>query len=65
MLSISKSYLVNDKQKPVAVQMPIEDFEKLENLIENYGLSKLMDETKGDKPLNKKDALKYYRKLKK
>ncbi|MEF9475724.1 MAG: hypothetical protein L0958_03340, partial [Candidatus Mariimomonas ferrooxydans] len=48
----------------VAVQIPIEEFERMEEIIENYGLSKLMDEVKNDERLSIEDAKKYYQSLK-
>lgn len=50
--------------KPVAVQIPIEEFERMEEVIENYGLAKLMDEVKEDEQLSSEDAKKYYQLLK-
>jgi hypothetical protein len=60
MLNISKYYVYDESQKPIAVQIPIIDFERLEELIENYGLSKLMDETLTEERLTGESALKYY-----
>ncbi|MBF0412593.1 MAG: hypothetical protein HQK70_07775 [Desulfamplus sp.] len=60
MLSINKYYVYDESQKPVAVQIPITDFQRLEELIENYGLSQLMDETLTEKRLTGEEALKYY-----
>ncbi len=64
MLKIHKNIVFDESQKPVAVQIPIEEFERLEEIIENYGLSKLMDEAKNDKRLSVEDAKKYYQSLK-
>ncbi len=60
MLSINKYYVYDESQKPVAVQIPITDFQRIEELIENYGLSQLMDETLTEKRLAGEEALKYY-----
>lgn len=64
MLKIHKNIVLNQSQKPVAVQIPIEEFERLEDIIENYGLAKLMDEVKDDERLSIEDAQKYYKSLK-
>ena len=64
MLKIHKKIILNESQKPVAVQIPIEEFERLEEIIENYGLSKLMDEVKDDERVSVKEAKKYYQSLK-
>ena len=37
MLKIHKNIVFDESQKPVAVQIPIEEFERLEDIIENYG----------------------------
>ena len=64
MLKIHKNIVVDESQKPIAVQIPIEDFERIEEVIENYGLSILMDEVKDDEGLSIDDARKYYKSLK-
>lgn len=64
MLTIHKKIVLDEDQKPTAVQIPIEEFERLEEIIENYGLSKLMDEVKDEELLSVEDAKKYYQSLK-
>jgi hypothetical protein len=64
MLNISKYYVYDERQKPIAVQISITDFERLEELIENYGLSQLMDETQTEECLTGELALKYYESVK-
>ena len=64
MLEINKNYLLDSNQKPIAVQIPIAEFEKIEEILEDYGLAQLMDETKDDETLNKEEALKYLASLK-
>ncbi|MEF9426839.1 MAG: hypothetical protein L0956_06595 [Candidatus Mariimomonas ferrooxydans] len=64
MLKIHKKIVLDEGQKPVAVQIPIEEFERMEEIIENYGLSKLMDEVKTDEQLSIEDVKKYYQSLK-
>jgi len=64
MLEINKNYLLDSNQKPIAVQIPIAEFEKIEEILENYGLAQLMDETRDDETLNKADALEYLASLK-
>ncbi len=46
------------------MQIPIAEFEKIEEILENYGLARLMDETHGEKQLTKNEALKFYQLLK-
>ncbi len=64
MLELHKKIVIDENEKPVAVQIPIEEFERMEEVIENYGLAKLMDEVKSDERLTFEDAQKYYRTLK-
>lgn len=64
MLKLHKSYVLDKTRKPIAVQIPIEEFERLEEIIENYGLSKLMDETSDEERLSGKAAKEYYNSLK-
>jgi hypothetical protein len=48
MLEIHKKIVLDEDKKPFAVQIPIKEFERLEEVLENYALSKLMDEVKDD-----------------
>jgi hypothetical protein len=64
MLKIHKKIVIDEDQNPIAVQIPIEEFERVEEVIENYGLSKLMDEVKDDERFSVEAARKYYQSLK-
>lgn len=64
MLEIHKYYVLDENQKPIAVQIPITEFERLEEILENYGLSQLMDETHDEECLSGEAAYEYYRSLK-
>jgi hypothetical protein len=64
MLEIHKKIVLDEDHKPFAVQVPIEEFERLEEVIENYGLSKLMDEVKDEEKLSLEDAKTHYKSLK-
>jgi polyhydroxyalkanoate synthesis regulator phasin len=64
MLTIHKKIVLDEQQKPVAVQIPIGEFEQLEEIVENYGLSKLIDEVSEDERLTVEEAKKYYQSLK-
>lgn len=61
MLEVYKNYVLDENQQPIAVQIPIAEFEET---LENYGLAKLMEEVEEEKPLSKDQALKYYQSLK-
>jgi RelB Antitoxin alpha helical domain len=64
MLEITKNYLMDENQQPIAVQIPIAEFEKIEEILENYGLLQLMAESEDDERLAKDEAVKYYQSLK-
>ena len=64
MLQINKNYVLDQNQKPIAVQIPITEFEQIEEILENYGLAKLMEEVETDEILSKQEALKYLELLK-
>ena len=65
MLEIHKKIVLDEDERPFAVQIPIEEFERLEEVLENYGLSKLMDDVKDEEKLSVEDAKAYYKSLKK
>jgi hypothetical protein len=62
MLKISKSVVYNENQKPIAVQIPIEEFERMEEAIENYGLASLMDDVADDDQISVQEARDLYSK---
>ena len=64
MLELHKNIVLDENQKPIAVQIPIEEFERLEEVIENYGLAKMMDEVADDEQLSVHEAKHLYRSLK-
>jgi hypothetical protein len=64
MLELHKNIVLDENQKPIAVQIPIEQFERMEEVIENYGLSRLMDEVADDEQLSVEEAKHFYRSLK-
>ena len=64
MMEIHKSIVLDEDQKPVAVQIPIEEFERLEEVIENYGLAKMIDAVLDDEQLSVQEAKTLYRSMK-
>ena len=64
MLEIHKSIVVDENQNPIAVQIPIEEFKRMEEVIENYGLAKMMDEVADDEQLSVQEAKQFYGSLK-
>ncbi|BAY21809.1 hypothetical protein NIES2100_15670 [Calothrix sp. NIES-2100] len=63
MLEFHKNYVLDENQQPIAVQIPIAEFEKIEEILEDYGLAKLMEEVEDEERLSKNDAKKYYKSL--
>jgi len=64
MLEIHKKIVLDENQKPIAVQIPIEQFKRMEEVIENCGLAKLIDEVSDDDQLTVHEAKSLYRTLK-
>lgn len=64
MLEINKNYVLDSDRQPIAVQIPIAEFEKIESILEDYGLARLIEEVEDDETLNKEEALKYLASLK-
>jgi len=65
MHKIKKEYVVSDDNQKKAVLIDIKTFEKIEEILENYGLAKFMEEVEEEESLSLKDAKKYYSSLKK
>jgi len=60
---IDKQYIVDDKNRKLAVQLSIKTFEKIEETLENYALFQLMN-NKDDEILNVSEAKEFYKNLK-
>ena len=65
MLDIKPQYIVSDDNEPVSVILDIQTFHKIEAVIEDYDLDRLMDEADDEEPLSVSDARNYYATLKK
>lgn len=63
---IHKNYVLDENHQPIAVQIPIAEFERIEEIIEDFGLARLMQEAEDEdnERLSKDEALKYYQALK-
>ena len=64
METINKQYIVDEKNRKIAVQIPIETFEKLEETLENFALVQLIKENESEDILGVNEAKAYYDKLK-
>ncbi len=60
MLTLAKKYIVNDKNKKIAVQIPIETYNRIEEVLEDYALGQYILEVKDEKPLTIAEAKKFY-----
>ncbi len=58
MLQINKNYVLDQNNQRIAVQISLAEFEQIEEILENYGLSKMMEQVE-EEYLNKNNALKY------
>lgn len=65
MLEIEKKYIVDENKKPVAVQLDIDTFNKIEELIEDYALGKLIEENSPEETLSIAEAKQFYKNLQK
>jgi len=63
MTDIPRKYIVDEHNKKVAVQLDIDTFEKIEGLLENYGLVQLIKQNEGEEKLAAAEAKAYYRTL--
>ena len=63
MEEVKKKYIVDEHNRKVAVQVDIETFNKIEEILENYALVQLMRETEGSDTLEIDEAKVYYQTL--
>ncbi|MCL5028572.1 MAG: hypothetical protein M1480_06075 [Bacteroidetes bacterium] len=61
MEKIKKKYIINEKNRRVGVQLDIATFNKIEELLENYGLVQLIKETENDEKLDIRKAKAFYK----
>ena len=65
MEAINKQYIVDEHNKKIAVQIPIETFEQIEEVLENYALSQLIENNEGEEILELREAKAYYDRIEK
>ena len=63
MLEIKKTYVTDSKRRPVAVQIDIQTFEKMEQLLEDYALAQFIGENDPEDVLSVAEAKAYYKSL--
>jgi rubrerythrin len=62
-LEIKKQYIVDDKNRKIAVQIDIDTFTKIEDLLENYVLVQMIKDSAEDESYSIQDAKEYYKQL--
>ena len=65
MIPIKKKYLTDENNEVIAVQLDIDTFNKIEQILEDYALGKLIEENDEQDNLTLNEAQDYYNKLKK
>jgi len=63
MLEIKKTFVTDSKKRPVAVQIDIHTFEKMEQLLEDYALGQFIEENDPSEVLSVTEAKTYYESL--
>ena len=63
MLDIKKTFVTDSKKRPIAVQVDIQTFEKMEQLLEDYALGQFIGENDPDDVLSVAEAKAYYESL--
>ena len=64
MLNLNKKNIVDENNNIISVILSYEDYLKIEETIENYGLAKLIDGQNDAEYLSKEQAVEYYSKQK-
>ena len=63
MLKIRKIYVTDEKKRPLAVQIDIKTFERMEQLLEDYALGRLIEQNDPGDNLSLEEAKGYYKQL--
>ncbi len=62
-MEIKKQFVIDEKNRKVAVQIDIDTFKKIEDLIENHILAQMIKDSAEDKSYDIQDAKTYYKQL--
>jgi PHD/YefM family antitoxin component YafN of YafNO toxin-antitoxin module len=65
MHDIRKEYVITDDNRKRAVLIDIKTFERIEEILESYGLGKYMEEAENEEVLSLSAAKRYYEILEK
>ena len=63
MLKIEKRFVVDDEGKPIAVQIDLETFKKIEEILEDYGLAKEIQAVEDEESLDITAARERYKQI--
>lgn len=63
MIDIRKTFIVDENNNKIAVQIDLETFKKIEEALENYALATLMNETCDSEIMSVSEAISFYDKL--
>jgi hypothetical protein len=63
MLDIKKTFVTDSKKRPIAVQVDIRTFEKMEHLLEDYALGQFIEENDQEDVLSVAEFKVYYESL--
>jgi len=62
-LEIKKQFVVDEKNQKIAVQLDIDTFKKIEDLLENHVLAQMIKDSTNDKSYDTHKAKAYYKQL--
>lgn len=65
MEELKRNYIVDEQNHRVAVQIDIETFKRIEEILEDYALARLMKENVDEDALKVDEAIPYYGSLEK
>ena len=65
MEELKKTYIVDEQNRKLGVQVDIDTFNKIEEVLENYALVGLMKEQNDEDSFARDEALAYYQSLEK
>jgi len=63
MTDIHRKYIVDENNKRIAVQLDINTFEKIEEILENFALIQLIKESENEEKLSVNEAKDFYKSL--
>ena len=64
-MKIDPKFIVDESNRKIAVQLDMKTFEKIEEILENYGLVQFMSSEDSEETLDLDQARSYYKSLEK